>query len=102
MSDSHAAGQVFDDWAADDRARRMWQNHLPRVRQIWQMIPRSDGHYLEIGCGCGMGLRHVAENQYRGGYRTASPLFRPKMYHMETTGPGKKNLRAWKRRICCE
>jgi SAM-dependent methyltransferase len=46
----------------------MWQHHLPRVRQVWPMIPDSDGHYLEIGCGCGLGLRHIAENPYRDGH----------------------------------
>ncbi|AKJ64828.1 class I SAM-dependent methyltransferase [Kiritimatiella glycovorans] len=67
MSDSHAAAQLFDHWATGDRARPMWQNHLPRVRQVWQMIPNSDGNYLEVGCGCGLGLRHIAANQYRDG-----------------------------------
>lgn len=93
MSDSHAAGQLFDQWAADDRARRMWQNHLPRVRQIWEMIPSSDGHYLEIGCGCGLGLRHVAENQYRDGRCMGIDVSQNMIRLAEETTAGLANVR---------
>lgn len=67
MDNCSEAERVFSDWALDDRAERMWRNHLPRVEQIWPRIPVSSGNYLEVGCGAGRCLRHIAENQFRAG-----------------------------------
>lgn len=68
MSSEKTAGEVFGEWAEDERAERMWRQHLPRMEQVWPLMSASSGNYLEVGCGCGLGLRHVAENQYAAGH----------------------------------
>lgn len=56
--------QVFDDWARDYHAAGMEEGHWPAVREAFELIPESDGFYLEVGVGNGYGLYHMATNQY--------------------------------------
>lgn len=61
------AGQIFDEWASDDRAGRMGDHHWPLVRQGLALLPASSGRYLEVGVGSGYSIRHMATHQHASG-----------------------------------
>jgi SAM-dependent methyltransferase len=67
MIHSRSAREVFDDWALDYHADGMEADHRPSVEEVFELIPPSDGLYLEIGVGNGYGLEYMARNQYRNG-----------------------------------
>lgn len=96
MNKADAAERVFSEWATDDRAERMWRNHLPRVEQMWTEIPSSSGNYLEIGCGAGMGLRHIAENQFKGGNCTGIDVSEAMISVSRTNTQGLSNVQVEK------
>ena len=45
----------------------MANSHWPVVRQAFSLIPPTEGDYLEVGCGNGYGLHHMATNQFAQG-----------------------------------
>jgi SAM-dependent methyltransferase len=67
MSYSRTAEEVFDDWALDYHASGMEDEHWPSVREALDVIPESNGLYLEVGVGNGYGLFYMATNMYSGG-----------------------------------
>lgn len=69
MSCNHerSAQQVFDDWALDYHAAGMEEDHRPSVMEAFELIPDSDGLFLEIGVGNGYGLQWMAEHQFKNG-----------------------------------
>ncbi len=68
MTYSKTSSEVFDTWANDHRADSMATSHWPVVRQAFALIPPTSGDYLEIGCGNGYGLRHMATHQFAQGH----------------------------------
>lgn len=61
------AQSVFNDWAKDYHAEGMENGHWPAVQKIFQALPDSTGHYLEIGVGNGYGITHLAQHQFKNG-----------------------------------
>ena len=61
------AKDVFDDWALDYHADGMEKSHWQSVQEAFQIIPDSDGNYLEIGFGNGYGIKYLATHQYKTG-----------------------------------
>jgi ubiquinone/menaquinone biosynthesis C-methylase UbiE len=59
--------QVFEAWGRDYHADGMEAEHWPRVATMFDLIPQSNGRYLEIGIGNGYGLAHMATNQFAEG-----------------------------------
>ena len=68
MTYSKTSSEVFDTWAQDHRADSMATSHWPVVRQAFDLIPPTAGDYLEIGCGNGYGLQHMATHQFAQGH----------------------------------
>ncbi len=60
--------KIFDQWALDHQADRMAKGHWQRVKQAFDLIPPSQGNYLEIGIGNGYGIFYMAQHQYENGY----------------------------------
>ena len=67
MEHDRTAKEIFEAWGGDHHADGMENEHWPRVREMFQLIPPSDGDYLEIGVGNGYGLAHMATHQFRNG-----------------------------------
>lgn len=67
MDLSRTAEEVFDDWALDYHAPGMEDEHWPNVHRAFELIPESNGLYLEVGVGNGYGLFYMATNQYKRG-----------------------------------
>ncbi len=67
MTYSKTSSDVFDTWAEDHRADSMASSHWPVVRQAFSLIPPTAGAYLEVGCGNGYGLQHMATHQFAQG-----------------------------------
>ncbi len=67
MQKNKTAGQVFDEWASDRRARNMSDHHWPVVAQAFELIPPQRGNYLEIGVGNGYAIRQMATHQFADG-----------------------------------
>jgi arsenite methyltransferase len=61
------AKDVFEAWGWDYHADGMEAEHWPRVREMFDLIEPSTGHYLEIGVGNGYGLAHMATHQFARG-----------------------------------
>ncbi|MFC1569218.1 class I SAM-dependent methyltransferase [bacterium] len=66
-SNKQSPKQVFDQWALDDHADGMERSHWTSVKQAFELIPESQGNYLEIGFGNGYGIHYMATHQYRQG-----------------------------------
>lgn len=66
-SNNPTAKDIFDQWALDHHAEGMEKGHWKRVKQAFELIPASQGNYLEIGIGNGYGILHMAKNQYKNG-----------------------------------
>ena len=44
-----SAKEIFDQWALDHHAEGMEKGHWKRVKKAFELIPPSQGNYLEIG-----------------------------------------------------
>ncbi|MGD8413036.1 MAG: class I SAM-dependent methyltransferase [Candidatus Latescibacterota bacterium] len=67
MNNDKTAKEVFEAWGNDYHADGMETEHWPRVRRIFDLIPPSDGDFLEIGVGNGYGLAYMATRQFSEG-----------------------------------
>jgi SAM-dependent methyltransferase len=67
MEMRRTAEEVFDRWALDYHAPGMEDEHWPSVKEAFELIPESNGLYLEVGVGNGYGLFYMATNQYTEG-----------------------------------
>jgi cyclopropane fatty-acyl-phospholipid synthase-like methyltransferase len=67
MNETRTAAAVFDEWASDDRARKMGEHHFEVVRRAFENLSPSSGDYLEIGVGDGSAIRWLATHQFARG-----------------------------------
>lgn len=67
MSTIKEPGELFDEWAGDERAGAMGDHHWPMVSQALERVAPSSGAYLEIGLGTGYALEHMATHQFAEG-----------------------------------
>lgn len=59
--------ELFEAWGKDEHADGMASHHWRTVKQAFDLIPDSDGNYLEIGVGNGYGIEHMARHQFARG-----------------------------------
>ena len=94
------ARDVFNTWALDYHAEGMEKGHWNSVRKAFEMIPDSDGSYLEIGVGNGYSIHYMAEHQYKQG--TCYGLnISENMVKAASAAPRSSQMLFWRQGIFC-